>query len=349
MDLNSLKHEVRTSLGRPLQSLAYASRVMHLGAHVQGHTRGAVILMYHSVAEGDALPFIDPRNHVPAEIFEQQMRFLATHRRVLSLTALIESITRGESPEPNSVVITFDDGYLDNLTTAAPILRRLNMPATLFLPTDYIDRAEPQWVDQVYTAFEHRTTDILQWDGAGRSQRFDLRDRSQRSDAYQTVCQSLLVAEYEARSSLLEALRTQLRPDAEPPQLTMSWDNVRTLVEQHPGFEIGGHTAGHVAMTSVDDADARQELHQCMDRIDAQLGTKPRHFSFPYGRTSADRRRQVDEAGFVSACGGGGGDVVVRKGADRYTLPRVEAPATMRRFDVLTSSANAGLWRRLGR
>lgn len=349
METHAMARGLRSRFGRPLQSLAYATGAMQFSARMRGGDGGAIILMYHSVAEGAARPFIDLRNHVPADVFEQQMEFVAAHRRVVSLTELVEALRRNESPGSNTVAITFDDGYRDNLTTAAPVLSRLNLPATLFLPTGYIDRAEPQWVDQAYTAFEHRTADRLDWPGDGREQRFDLRDEAQSRQAYRVVCDALLTADHASRGSLLKALCEQLRPDAQPPTLTMSWDDVRTLVDQHPGFEIGGHTAGHVAMTSVDDDDARRELRQCMDRIDSQLGAKPRHFSFPYGRTSAQRRQLVADVGFESACGGGGGDAVVRSDTDRYALPRVAAPATMRRFDVLTSPANTGLWRRLGR
>ena len=129
----------------------------------------------------------------------------------------------------------------------------------------------------------------------------------------------------------------------------MSWDDVRTLLREHPGFEIGGHTVEHTDMTAVEEVAAGRELMRCMQCIEAQISQRPRHFSFPYGRTTAVLRGLVREAGFQSACGGGSGESVIRPGIDFYALPRIVAPPTMQRFGMLTSGTNTGLWRKLGR
>ena len=50
---------------------------------------GAIVLMYHSVADRDEAAWIDPRNHVPADVFARQMAFLAEHRKVVSLAQLV--------------------------------------------------------------------------------------------------------------------------------------------------------------------------------------------------------------------------------------------------------------------
>lgn len=341
----TLKRALRTRLGRPLQSLGYATGAMQFTARLRG-LRGAVILMYHSVAEGEARWFIDPRNHVPAEVFHEQMTFLARHRTVVSLTDLVDSIKRGETPSEGTTVITFDDGYLDNLATAAPILSRHGLAATLFLPTAYIDRREPQWVDQAFTMFAGRTNHVLAWDGNERT--FDLIIPAQCEEAYMAVCMSLLFAGAESRRTLLDDLQRQLAPGEQSPDLTMSWDDVHTLLKKHPDIEIGGHTVEHTALSNQSDDEAWQELTGCMKRIEEQIGHRPRHFSFPYGRATAALRHRVAEAGFESACGGVG-DPLVTAATNPFALPRIAAPTSMERFDLLTSSANTGLWRRLGR
>ncbi len=305
--------------------------------------------MYHSVAKGDASRFMDPRNHVPAAAFEQQVTFLASRRRVVALSDLVSMIRCRQPLAPDTVAVTFDDGYLDNLAVAAPILKRYGVPATLFLPTGYIDRTEPQWIDQAYTLFERSSAYCLEWDADGSRHSFDLRHPADRAEAYRIVCGRLLVASADERRAMLTVLHERLRPAEQPPRLTLSWDDVRTLLREYPGFEIGGHTGEHLDLTRASPEQACAEMRSCMDRIREQTGRPPRHFSFPYGRTSAGLRRLVADAGFDSACGGGGGDAVVRSTTDPYALPRVKAPAGMKRFAVLTSSANTGFWRRLGR
>jgi peptidoglycan/xylan/chitin deacetylase (PgdA/CDA1 family) len=341
-----LKRSIRSRLARPLQSLAYATGLVGVSSRLSGgKLGGAIILMYHSVADGDARRFIDPRNQVPAAVFEDQMAFLAKHRTAVSLSEILEVLQRGAVPPAGTVAITFDDGYLDNLAIAAPILSRYRLPATLFLATGYVDRAQPQWIDQAYTMFARRSRSTIEW----RGKRIDLENQLSRQEVYQAVCKELLIASADQRRALLDELRDTLEATGHPPRLTLSWDDVRTLMRDFSTIEIGGHTCEHLDLTRTSDECARAELEGCMRRIEQHVGCVPRHFSFPYGRTSPKLREIVRAAGFVSACGGGGADAVIRPRTDRYALPRVEAPAAMNRFDALTSSANTAFWRRLGR
>ncbi|HEX2722803.1 MAG TPA: polysaccharide deacetylase family protein [Gemmatimonadaceae bacterium] len=95
------------------------------------------ILLYHKVA--DAAPATNyPAIHIPAALFEAQMTMLSRVGRVISLADYL-AYRRGQSKLPvNAVVLTFDDGYRDNYETAFPILRRLGLPATIFLPSALI-------------------------------------------------------------------------------------------------------------------------------------------------------------------------------------------------------------------
>jgi peptidoglycan/xylan/chitin deacetylase (PgdA/CDA1 family) len=93
----------------------------------------AVILMYHSVNDTNEY-FMNVR----PEVFERHMAYL--HKRglpVISLTELVQRL-REKRPLGGSVVITFDDGYRDNLTAVLPILKKYGFPATIFVTTSLI-------------------------------------------------------------------------------------------------------------------------------------------------------------------------------------------------------------------
>lgn len=93
--------------------------------------RGVPILMYHGIgARGEPAS----RYVVPVERFRWQMRWLRRRSyNVLGLDELLQARAEFRLPPPKSVVITIDDGYLDNLTLARPILEELGLPATVFL------------------------------------------------------------------------------------------------------------------------------------------------------------------------------------------------------------------------
>ena len=95
------------------------------------------VLAYHQVKE----PADDCSTVSPAA-FSEQMRHLKTHYDVVSLSDGVAAVTAG-GPARRLVAITFDDGYRDNATIAAPILRSLGLPACFFVSTDMIGSAVP--------------------------------------------------------------------------------------------------------------------------------------------------------------------------------------------------------------
>jgi len=97
------------------------------------------VLMYHKV--NDLWP--NPTT-VPTAAFDEQMRLLGElGYATVSLDAVLEHYLRGAPLPPKAVLLTFDDGYRDNLENALPILRRHGYPAVLFVPIGFLDDARP--------------------------------------------------------------------------------------------------------------------------------------------------------------------------------------------------------------
>ena len=122
--------------------------------------RGAVILMYHSITTPRIAPFVDPRVQVSAKVFEEQMKMISEIRTPIAMDDIVSGIKNRSLPR-HGVAVTFDDGYLDTLTVAAPILAKYRIPAMVIFPTDYVDTRAPQWIDRLNHVFARRTRDRL--------------------------------------------------------------------------------------------------------------------------------------------------------------------------------------------
>ena len=97
--------------------------------------KSVTILAYHSIH-----PHIyHPLSVSPAH-FEKQLKYIATHCNVIPLSQLVSDLKCHKTLQENTVAISFDDGYSDNYEFAFPLLKKYNLPATIFLVTNYIDK-----------------------------------------------------------------------------------------------------------------------------------------------------------------------------------------------------------------
>lgn len=306
---------------------------------------GAIILMYHSVATDEFAEFIDPPNRIAPREFERQVAFLHKHRRVVSLSDLVAQLDSGRSPDADTVCLTFDDGYLDNLTTVAPILEQYGMPATMFVPTAYIDRAETQWADTLHCLFSRRTVHRLEIASIGLAA--DIADGRQRAAARNLLHKRLLESVYAERRELLLEVERQLQPQGQMPRLTLNWDEIRELVRRYPLFEIGGHSRDHIDVRTHRGEIAHDEVFGCAADLRRELGREPQHFSFPYGRWCDETRTLVRTAGWRSAMGDST-DFRIGPTTDRYVMARADTPGSMTALRFRTSPAFPGVLKLLG-
>jgi peptidoglycan/xylan/chitin deacetylase (PgdA/CDA1 family) len=281
---------------------------------------------------------------MPAPVFAAQMSFLSQRRRVISLDALAEMLAQGESPAPGSVVITFDDGYLDNYEVAAPILAQHGLPATVFLATGYIERTENMWIDVLYGAFKGRTRQHLELPDAS----FDLAEPLRVDHAYQSAADTLVRASKAEQVELMSSIRNQLQPEYEELRLMMGWPEVRELYQRYSDISIGSHTREHVNLSRMPDDEVVQELSAAHEDIRRELGIDAIHFTFPYGRDNAHARAWLKSNGYRTASLTEPMSLVQNTG-DPLALTRLEATQepSRARFAYHTSGAHPSLSRAL--
>jgi len=309
----------RKILHRAQQAL-YLSGLAGINARLAS-PEGALILYYHSIVDDELSAFVDPANALTKRQFETQLRYLKKHCQVISFADMMDCFKNREKLPERAAVITFDDGYLDNLTIAAPLLQKYGLPTTLFLCTGYVERREAQWIDELYTLFSWRTRHMLEIPDCGGS--YDLGQKDQLQSAYKAISTVLLGTGRESGRRLLSEINDKLQPRRTGPQLTLGWDDVRQLKQQYPLFEIGLHTRDHVDLTTLDEPEIRAELQRCRDDYEKELGAAARYFSYPYGRNSKLVRNCVKDAGFEGALATQP-TALASNDSDRYALPRFE-------------------------
>lgn len=95
------------------------------------------VLLYHSVSDFPASDEIAPYTVSPAA-FERHLELVAERHQALTVSQLVECLGARRPLPPSPVVITFDDGFADNLANAAPLLAAHKLPATVYVTTGYV-------------------------------------------------------------------------------------------------------------------------------------------------------------------------------------------------------------------
>jgi peptidoglycan/xylan/chitin deacetylase (PgdA/CDA1 family) len=248
------------------------------------------------------------------------------------------------------VCVTFDDGYRDNLRYALPILKKYDVPFAIYIPTSFPDRAGELWWLTLEAVIARHSRIALVMNREDR--RYDCDSTEAKYELYEHIYWWLrsLDNEDELRVAVRE-LASRYGVDASTfcRELCMTWSEI-SEVAADPLATIGAHTVNHVMLRKASDAAVRNEMQQSASVIEAALGKKPAHFSYPVGdRTSAGPRefRIAAELGFKTAVTTRPGMLFPEHAAHLTALPRISLNGEyqQRRYaKVLLSGAATALW-----
>lgn len=279
-------------------------------------SRGRVcVISYHRVLES-----LDPllESEPDVKTFRWQMELLAECFNVMPLHDAVVALGK-ESMPPRAVCITFDDGYRSTYDLALPILKELNLPATVFVSSGYLDEGN-MWNDRIIEAVRRLP------DG-----RLDLRDVNlgvhplDTSDDKKRLIHRLTSdSKYlPPHARLGAALKLEsMACGLVPRELMLTREMVLALSRQ--GIEIGAHTITHPILTSIGDESARYEIEAGKRELEDITGKPVRLFAYPNGKPNMDfDERHVlmaKEAGFTAAFTTAAGAATCND--DTYRIPR---------------------------
>ncbi|HHO59761.1 MAG TPA: hypothetical protein ENJ64_05915 [Thiotrichales bacterium] len=247
------------------------------------------VAFYHRVvADSDIrADNFDIENGMPASAFEQQMRFLLKH-----FTPVKASQAQQVQASRMQFAITLDDGYEDNYLVAAPILKKLGIPATFYVVSDFVGTDRLFWWEQVADIVHNSRQSVLdlqavmpQGNSAGKmAALLPLGTAEERDIAYGQLCSLIRHGRHADIASHLERVSDYFSADIREEgrrYALMNWEQLRELA--HQGFEIGGHTASHCNVIGEDKILLQRELVDSISQIEAELDHPVESFAYPYG------------------------------------------------------------------
>lgn len=281
-----------------------------------GGSRGRFnILMFHRV-----LVAADPL--VPAvpdvAVFRRLMGAVRAHFNVVPLAEAVTRLRAG-TLAPGSLSITFDDGYRDNLEVAAPVLRDLGLPATVFVATGFQSRPM-MWNDCVIESVRRWSEAVLDLDSQGLG-RHPTGSIEERRDCIAALLVRLMHRDLEERDRLVEDLCAMVG-FTPTPGLMLREEDLPGLPRS--GLDVGAHTVNHPILARLDAARARREMADSKSMLEDRVQQPVTLFAYPSGKPGRDYRPEhvslAEEIGFDAAFSTVPG--VASRSSDRFQIPR---------------------------
>ncbi len=326
---------MRRLIRKGFLKLCYRAGIIDLWRY--RHRRDIVILMLHGTADPRQKSEWTPlRQQLSPEYLDWCLTLLKRFYRFVSLEEAVAAL-RGETPPiEHGFVITFDDGYRNNVDDALPVLRKHGAPMSVFLTVSNVENRTPLWADRLDYALQHASVDEHVFRIGGKACRFSRADRNALKVSYEKF-RRLVKGAYEDESRFMSKIEEVIAHfersngrnlvdlfERDPWSAILSWDEIGRV--QANGVCFGSHTMDHYRLGYGDEKAVRYQLAESKRMIEQKTGRKCRYLAYPMGVYSDEAAAIARECGYDAALTTVEG--VNRIGCDLMTLKRVHVPAT---------------------
>jgi peptidoglycan/xylan/chitin deacetylase (PgdA/CDA1 family) len=292
--------------------LYYSGVLLAIGLLMQRFGRRRLFIpMYHRVRgrqESDRATLLPVQRGVPVDLLEQHLRIFRWFGPLKTLDEAFDDLHDSSKPCRTVIAITFDDGYRDNITLAAPLFARHGARATIFPVIRTASGGRPLWWDELTHTLSRGNINggglvpylsDLKHCELTPADRARIGPRASRAAMAGFMCERLVELPGATRDEVLSSLCERLNAgpaEADRSKLYASWDELRAVADA--GFEIGGHTLDHVVLPQESPVDAELQIAGSRKALEQMLRRPVRSFAYPNGRHDATVRALTAAAGF---------------------------------------------------
>lgn len=233
--------------------------------------------------------------------FRHQIEFMRDNFNIVTMEQVIDSVTSGDELPDKALLLTFDDGYVDNYLYAFPILEEYGVQGTFFIPgktftthqlldvnkVHYIVASadENQLVDDVKSQMEYYRG--LEYDFPSTAELWNQYAKSFRYDSAETIFVKRML-----QTALPEKLRNQISSNLFEKyvgvseeqlayELYMTSDQIRTL-KRH-GMHIGVHGFDHYWLANLSEDEMKRDVDSALEALDGFYDREQWVMCYPYG------------------------------------------------------------------
>lgn len=253
------------------------------------------ILLFHGVIKSNKYKVRNYNNkHITEKKFTKILKYLKRKGKVFSMDEVVYNISKKKKFPPNSYSITFDDGFENNYSIAAPILDDLSIPTTFYFSTDFIENNSMSWIDQIEYCFEENF----------KMQKLEIKDFL-----------SLDISTKKKKIIALNIIRKKIKSNHninvkkfvkkifkyfkieyiekndDIIDKKISWKKTKKILD-NDNFILGGHSHVHMPLTYFSQKECFSQINKSIFKFKKNLNLDIEHYSYPEG-TRKDFNLQI--------------------------------------------------------
>ncbi len=224
--------------------------------------------------------------HIESELFARCIQRLKSVGTSLTMDQVLYYHQSNDVIPKNAFAITFDDGFENNLSIAAPILFAENVSATIYITTSFVENNCMSWIDLIEHAVEETSLDKYRsnwsemiYDLSTTEGRIDFLKEVRRYVKGSSVCSPIQFA---------DLLCTELGIENVPESLDLldkklTWDQIKSM-NSNDLISFGGHSHTHPILSYLSENELRREVSISLDLLKSKGHVGPTHYSYPEGQ-----------------------------------------------------------------
>ena len=289
-----------------------------------------LLIPYYHVISDTFLPHVSHLfEYKNSAEFEEDLGWLATHYRPVSLDDILSVIQSGLSLPQNAFLLTFDDGFSEMESVVQPILERMGIPAVFFIPSAFLDNSEMGFLQKVSLILEKISQDISQ---ATEIKLVSLFHMYNMGRVRTNIVKSILAVDYNSKM-ILDEMAVILELDFEEyvtkKQPYLSTGQVNNLIKA--GFSIGAHSIDHPLYINLPIEEQIRQTVESVRELEGRFSLPYRVFAFPHsdlGISSTFFERISTEEGIQLTFGTAGMvQDSISNNLQRFSLEKPKMPA----------------------
>lgn len=255
------------------------------------------ILLYHGVSNTRSKGIENYcKKHILQEEFASQMDFIRKNCNAISVDEFLFARENDEPLPSKSVIISFDDGFRNNYTVAAPILAEKNIPAVFYITSGIVNTDIMFWVDVLEDCINLSDKGSISIQLEQKTD-FPITSGKEKIIALERIKSYCKVADVLEKDRIIAEVQETTGITASvkhtPNYEKISWNELRQMHANNL-FTIGGHSLYHNILSFLDDTALEKELRASLDLLEINLKSPITHYSYPEGLRHHYNERTIE-------------------------------------------------------